>query len=155
MLDYYEALGVADSATDAEIKKAWRRVQIESHPDKNPGDKGAEDRFKLCAEAYEVLRDPHRRKMYDMSRHVGPGMSIDPSIFDEVSGENGEEIISSFVKVFGAYLDDKMPGFQRVAQYLDDYEDRLEGKRARAQAKQKSKGYRTIRQGGVTVRVPK
>lgn len=155
MLDYYEALGVEEKADLADIKKAWRRAQVEFHPDKNPGDASAEERFKLCSEAYEVLSDEHRRKVYDMSRHVGPDMSIDPSILDDIQGENGQEILSSFVKVFNSYIEERAPGFSRIAQHLVDYEERLERKQERAQSAQKGKSYRVVRQGGVTVRVPK
>ena len=64
-LDYYQILGVDKSASDAEIKKAYRKVAMKYHPDKNPGDKEAEEKFKEAAEAYEVLRDPEKRQRYD------------------------------------------------------------------------------------------
>jgi molecular chaperone DnaJ len=63
--DYYEVLGVARDATDAEIKKAFRALAIQHHPDKNPGDKVAEDRFKEASQAYDVLMDPDKRARYD------------------------------------------------------------------------------------------
>ncbi|MCF0236816.1 MAG: molecular chaperone DnaJ [Bacteroidaceae bacterium] len=64
-LDYYKILGVEKNASDAEIKKAYRKVAMKYHPDKNPGDQQAEEKFKEAAEAYEVLRDPEKRQRYD------------------------------------------------------------------------------------------
>src|SRR5882672_4076871 len=66
--DYYSTLGVAKTATAKEIKQAFRKLARKHHPDVNPGDKGAESKFKEINEAYEVLGDPERRKKYD-----GPG----------------------------------------------------------------------------------
>ena len=63
--DYYEVLGVDKKATDEEIKKAYRKIAIKYHPDRNPGDKEAEEKFKEAAEAYDVLHDPKKRQQYD------------------------------------------------------------------------------------------
>jgi len=71
--DYYEILGVSKSATDTEIKKAYRALAVQHHPDKNPGDPHAEEKFKECAEAYAVLSDAQKRAAYDRFGHQGVG----------------------------------------------------------------------------------
>jgi molecular chaperone DnaJ len=71
--DYYEVLGLSRDAGADEIKKAYRRLALEHHPDRNPGDKQAEARFKEATEAYEVLRDPERRRRYDQFGHAPEG----------------------------------------------------------------------------------
>jgi molecular chaperone DnaJ len=63
--DYYKILGVSSNASEEEIKKSYRRVAMQYHPDRNPGDKEAEEKFKIASEAYEVLRDPEKREIYD------------------------------------------------------------------------------------------
>ena len=69
--DYYEVLEVPKTATAEEIKKAYRKKAIQYHPDKNPGDKEAEEKFKEAAEAYEVLSDPQKRQRYDQFGMAG------------------------------------------------------------------------------------
>lgn len=69
--DYYEILGVSRNATEAEIKQAYRRLALKYHPDKNPGNKEAEERFKEISEAYEVLTDAEKRRIYDLYGHEG------------------------------------------------------------------------------------
>ena len=72
--DYYGILGVAKNATEAEIKKAYRKLAMKYHPDRNPGkEKEANEKFKQINEAYEVLGDPEKRKQYDMVGTVGTG----------------------------------------------------------------------------------
>ena len=69
--DYYEVLGVSKTAPADEIKKAYRKVAMQFHPDRNPGDKAAEEKFKEAAEAYEVLSDADKRAQYDRYGHAG------------------------------------------------------------------------------------
>ncbi|MCB9027317.1 MAG: DnaJ domain-containing protein, partial [Bdellovibrionaceae bacterium] len=84
--DYYEVLGVSRNTSDSDIKKAYRKLAMKYHPDKNPGNKHAEDRFKEVSEAYDVLRDGQKRKMYDQFGHAGshagaPGAGFQGSPF--------------------------------------------------------------------------
>ena len=64
-MDYYETLGVKKESSSQDIKKAYRKLAMKYHPDRNPGNKGAEDSFKEATEAYEVLKDPQKRAQYD------------------------------------------------------------------------------------------
>src|SRR5918994_7199607 len=89
-LDYYEVLGVARTATEQEIKSAYRKLALKFHPDRNPGDKAAEDQFKEAAEAYAVLADAEKRAAYDRFGHAGvsgagAGAGFDPTIFADFS----------------------------------------------------------------------
>ena len=84
--DYYEILGVARTATEAELKSAYRKLAMQSHPDRHPGDKAAEEKFKEAAEAYGVLADADKRAAYDRFGHAGvkgAGGGFDPSVFNE------------------------------------------------------------------------
>ncbi|RMF64398.1 MAG: molecular chaperone DnaJ, partial [Calditrichaeota bacterium] len=80
--DYYEVLGVRRDASPDEIKKAYRKLAMKYHPDRNPGDKRAEESFKEVAEAYEVLRDPQKRERYDRFGHSGLGGGFEGFGFD-------------------------------------------------------------------------
>src|SRR5260370_9990772 len=86
--DYYEVLGVTREADDEEIKRAYRRLAMEHHPDRNVGDPESEQKFKEAAEAYEVLRDPEKRQRYDRYGHAGleglgvPHFDTAQSVFD-------------------------------------------------------------------------
>jgi molecular chaperone DnaJ len=83
--DYYEILGVQRSASEQEIKSAYRKMALKYHPDRNPGDKQAEEKFKEAAEAYSVLGDPDKRGRYDRFGHAGvggAGAGFDPTIFE-------------------------------------------------------------------------
>jgi molecular chaperone DnaJ len=90
--DYYQTLGVDKSASPEEIKRAYRRMAIKHHPDKNPGNKEAEAKFKECAEAYEVLSDPDKRKQYDQYGHEG----LRGTGMHDFSRMNVEDIFSMF-----------------------------------------------------------
>jgi molecular chaperone DnaJ len=95
--DYYEVLGVPAEATQEEIKKAYRKLAHQYHPDKNPGDQSAEDRFKEIGEAYEVLSNPEKRQQYDRFGSAGPGRPF--------------EGFGGFESGFGSIFDDIFEGF--------------------------------------------
>src|SRR5277367_6377279 len=100
--DFYEILGVSKSATQDEIKKAYRKVAMQFHPDRNPGDKSAEEKFKEAAEAYEVLSDADKRAQYDRYGHAGlnnnrgSGFGSTEDIFSQFGDIFGEDIFGSF-----------------------------------------------------------
>ncbi|MFQ5483447.1 MAG: DnaJ domain-containing protein, partial [Nitrospinaceae bacterium] len=95
--DYYEVLGVSRNATEEECKKAYRKLALQFHPDKNQGDKAAEEKFKEAAEAYEVLRDPQKRQVYDQFGHEGL-KGRGPSF------HGFEDIFSTFGDIFGDFF---------------------------------------------------
>ena len=98
--DYYEVLGVSRTATDVEIKSAYRKLALKHHPDRNPGDHAAEEKFKESAEAYSVLADPDKRHLYDRYGHAGLGGAatggFDPSVFTGF-----EDILGGLGDIFG------------------------------------------------------
>ena len=96
--DYYEILGVSKTASAEEIKKAYRKVAMQFHPDRNPGDKAAEEKFKEAAEAYEVLSDADKRAQYDRYGHAG--LNNGRGGFGGGSG-NMDDIFSQFGDIFG------------------------------------------------------
>ncbi|MGV6861871.1 MAG: molecular chaperone DnaJ [Putridiphycobacter sp.] len=99
--DYYEVLGVDKSATDQEIKKAYRKIALKYHPDKNPDNKEAEDKFKEAAEAYEVLSNKDKRARYDRFGHQGVGGAAGGGAGFGGAGMNMEDIFSHFGDIFG------------------------------------------------------
>src|SRR6186997_1302259 len=91
--DYYEVLGVERGVSADEIKKAYRKLAVKYHPDKNPGDKAAEDKFKELSEAYEILSDAQKRAGYDRFGH-------DASNFGGGNAHSGREYASNFADIF-------------------------------------------------------
>ncbi|MBR0460539.1 DnaJ domain-containing protein [Candidatus Saccharibacteria bacterium] len=113
--DYYEILGVSKNASDDEIKKAYRKLAIKYHPDKNPGDKEAEAKFKEAAEAHEVLSDKQKRARYDQFGHAGVGGASGGNQFGGAGGNpfeggtfnfNGQSFNFDFGSGAGSPLDD-------------------------------------------------
>ena len=98
--DYYEVLGVSRTATDVEIKSAYRKLALKYHPDRNPGDHAAEEKFKESAEAYSVLADADKRHLYDRYGHAGLGGAatggFDPTVFTGF-----EDILGGLGDIFG------------------------------------------------------
>ena len=104
--DYYEVLGVGKNATEGEIKKAYRKQAIKYHPDKNPGDQEAEAKFKLAAEAYEILSDSQKKAQYDQFGHA----AFENGGFGG-GGMNMEDIFSQFGDIFGSAFGGGFGGF--------------------------------------------
>lgn len=118
--DYYDILGVSKSADEKEIKKAYRKIALKYHPDKNPDDKEAEEKFKEAAEAYEVLSDPDKRSRYDRFGHQGVGSSA-ASGGGGFGGMNMDDIFDQFGDIFGSAFGGggRSRGGQRVARGSD------------------------------------
>lgn len=115
--DYYDILGVSRDASPEEVKRAYRKIALKSHPDKNPGDNDAERKFKDAAEAYEVLRDPDKRRRYDMYGHEGlKGVAHGFSSFADIFEAFGDILGGSFFEgIFGGGRRAKRAGFQKGA----------------------------------------
>ncbi|GIJ97171.1 molecular chaperone DnaJ [Capnocytophaga stomatis] len=123
--DYYEILEVSKTATTAEIKKAYRKQALKYHPDKNPGDKQAEENFKLAAEAYEVLSDDNKRAQYDRFGHAA---------FDNAGGgyhSTMEDIFSHFGDIFGG----RFSGFSGFGGFGGGQQARMRGENLRVRIK--------------------
>lgn len=111
--DYYEVLGVSKDASEDEIKKAYRKIAIKYHPDRNPGDKVAEEKFKEAAEAYDVLHDPQKKQQYDQFGFNGP-MGGGAGGFGGGFGGGGfsmDDIFSMFGDIFGGHGGGGFGGF--------------------------------------------
>ena len=107
--DYYEVLGVEKSASADEIKKAYRKMAIKYHPDKNPGDKEAEEKFKEAAEAYDVLSNPDKKQRYDQFGHAGMGGAASGGF--NAGGFSMDDIFSQFGDIFGGHFGGGFGGF--------------------------------------------
>ena len=98
--DYYEVLGVSRTVTEIEMKSAYRKLALKYHPDRNPGDTTAEERFKECAEAYAVLADADKRAAYDRFGHAAVSSAgsagVDPTIFADFG-----DILGGLGDIFG------------------------------------------------------
>lgn len=116
VLDYYKILGVDKNASQDAIKKSYRKLAKKYHPDANPGDKSAEEKFKQINEAYEVLGDPEKRKKYDQfgTMNFNGGMDFDPSRFGNFEFRTSQNGFSDFFNMFfgdgGIDLDDLLHG---------------------------------------------
>ena len=102
--DYYEILEISKSASGDEIKKAYRKMAIKFHPDKNPGDKVAEEKFKEAAEAYEILSSPEKKQRYDQYGHAGLGGNSGFGGAGGFGGMNMDDIFSQFGDIFGGHF---------------------------------------------------
>ncbi|HEX6214225.1 MAG TPA: molecular chaperone DnaJ [Vicinamibacterales bacterium] len=121
--DYYEVLEVGRTAKDQEIKSSYRKLALKHHPDRNPGDKKAEEKFKEAAEAYAILSDPDKRARYDRFGHAGVGSTqgFDPSQFTGF-----EDIFSGLGDIFGFGGGGRRAGPQRGADLRYDLEIKFE-----------------------------
>jgi len=122
--DYYEILEVSRTATDQEIKSSYRKLALKYHPDRNPGDKAAEEQFKLAAEAYAILSDSEKRARYDRFGHAGVGggaQGFDPSQFSGF-----EDIFGGLGDIFGFGGGSRRAGPQRGADLRYDLEIKFE-----------------------------
>src|SRR5271169_3658 len=104
--DFYEILGVAKNATEEEIKKSYRKLAMKHHPDRNPEDKGAEEKFKEAKEAYEMLSDAQKRAAYDRFGHAG----VDPNAAAGGGFGGGQGFNGGFAEAFGDIFGDIFGG---------------------------------------------
>lgn len=112
--DYYEVLGVSKSASQDEIKKAYRKLAMQYHPDKNPGDKTAEEKFKEASTAYGILSDAEKRKRYDQFGHAGvDGMNAGGGGFSGGGYGHYEDIFENFEDVFNSFFGGGFSGGSR------------------------------------------
>ena len=114
--DYYEVLGVSRDASPDEIKKAYRKLAVKYHPDKNPGNAAAEEKFKEASNAYEVLSDPKKRQIYNQRGHAGVndmgfhGFTNMDDIFSNFGDIFGRTVFGNFGDVFGDVFNRQAPG---------------------------------------------
>ena len=145
MATYYEVLEIARGVPADEVKKAYRALAIKWHPDKNPENAQAEERFKEVVEAYAVLGNPDTRKSYDLQLAMGGGDRFDPSKIDP-STMDPEFFMDTFVGLFGAYLDEKVPGFRgAVRSAANDAKAKEKKKQARSSVCKRCNGKGRVR----------
>src|SRR3982750_1027133 len=123
--DYYEILAVSRTATDQEIKSAYRRLAVKFHPDKNPGDAAAEEKFKEAAEAYSVLSDAEQRRRYDRFGHAGVSSGAGTGAWGAPGFGGIEDILGDLFglgDVFGARSGGRRSAAQRGADLRYDLE---------------------------------
>jgi molecular chaperone DnaJ len=101
--DYYEILGVERNANEDDIKRAYRKLAVRYHPDKNPGDKSAEESFKEATEAYEILKDPQKRRVYDQFGHEGLRGGGFGGGFEGFGGFDLSDALRAFMRDFGGF----------------------------------------------------
>ena len=160
MKSHYEILGVERSASPEDIKKAYRKLAMKWHPDRNPGDSEAEEMFKLVGLANGVLSDPEKRSEYDLGFNSRSGRfdptNIDPTLLDP------DQFLETFTMFFGEYLDERIPGGIRARvnkaarQCEEESKTRKKKPKKRKKAACKSckdKGRITLYQGGYKVSV--
>ncbi len=110
--DYYEVLGVSKDASAEDIKKAYRKMALKYHPDRNPGDATAEEKFKEAAEAYDVLSNPDKKARYDKFGHAGmSGAAGGAGGYEGFGGFSMEDIFSRFGDIFGGGFGGGFSGF--------------------------------------------
>ncbi|MGY2683843.1 DnaJ-class molecular chaperone [Pseudomonas tolaasii] len=120
--DYYEVLGVERGSSEADLKKAYRRLAMKHHPDRNPDSKESEDLFKEANEAYECLSDPNKRAAYDQYGHAG----VDPSMGGGGAGFGGQNFSDIFGDVFSDFFGGGRGGQRGGAQRGSDLRYTLE-----------------------------
>src|SRR6056297_823779 len=123
--DYYEVLGISKDASKDEIKKAYRKMAIKYHPDKNPGDTEAETKFKEAAEAFEVLSNDEKRRRYDQYGHAGVGSAAGGGYG---GGMTMEDIFENFGDIFGSACGGGFGGFSGFGGFIGS---RQRGRRTR------------------------